>query len=125
MIDDCLAAKKILDSGATCVLCYKGMVLRNDKEGLTPLFEFIDSKFDFTMFSSAINKIDKASAFLYLKLGIKNLICYNITKSALDLLEKSNVEIHYNELIEINSKLEEELKDVFDIDLAYQIIKKY
>ena len=77
-MDDCLAAKKILDSGAKCVLCYKGMVLKNDKEGLTPLFEFIDSKFDFTMFSSAINLVDKASAFLFLKLGIKNIICYKI-----------------------------------------------
>jgi len=122
-MDDCLAAKKILDSGATCVLCYKGMVIKNDKEGLTPLFEFIDSKFDFTMFSSAIKRVDMIVAFLYLKLSIKNIICYEITKSALELLENNEVKVHYKDFIEIDSRLEEELKDINDIDSAYQIIR--
>jgi len=75
------------------------------------------------MFSSAIKRVDMIVAFLYLKLSIKNIICYEITKSALELLENNEVKVHYKDFIEIDSRLEEELKDINDIDSAYQIIR--
>jgi len=134
MLEDCLAAKRVLDTGYTCVICYKGMVLTSKKDEVLALVEFIDSKFDFSMFSACIKNIDKSSAFLFVKLGIKNIFTYNLTKNAKDILDKYEINYRYNELVDkLNysnnyDKLDILLNDISDLDNAlgkiYEEIKK-
>jgi hypothetical protein len=126
MNNDCLAAKKILDGGNTCVIAYNGMVLTSKKEGLDALLDFINSKFDFSMFSAAVDYIDKAKAILLLKLGIKTFITYKLTNDAKLILEKYSINSNYKELvdeIDCNYKtINEKLKDIEDYTIGYNLI---
>lgn len=128
-MDDSLAAKKILDDGNICVLCYKGMVFTNNKKGIIPLMEFLDSKFDFSMFSSAHDYIDLHEAILYIKLGIKNIYANKLTNSAKDLFKKHEIVCHYSEIVESESnsyeyQFYEAVKDIEDIDLQIKLLKE-
>ena len=128
-MDDSLAAKKILDEGNMCVLCYNGMVFTNNKKGVLPLIEFLDSNFDFSMFSSAKDYIDLQEAILYLKLGIKNIYARKLTKEAKKLFDDSNFTYHYSELVDSTCdsyeyKFYEVIKDIEDIDLKIKLLKE-
>lgn len=128
-MDDSIAAKKILDDGNICVLCYKGMVFTNNKKGIIPLMEFLDSKFDFSMFSSAHDYIDLHEAILYVKLGIKNIYANKITNSAKELFSKNDIVYHYKENVDSKSndyeyQFYEVVKDIDDIDLQIKLLKE-
>ena len=113
MNQDIVAAKKILDTNISCVICYKGAVFTNDKPYNKAIIEFMNSGFDFSMFSLAITDIDLLTASI-----IKGIFSYRISRRSLDLLNKRNVEIYYNELIE------EELEDFKeDMDIDSYIVK--
>lgn len=118
MNQDIVAAKKILDTNISCVICYKGAVFTNDKPYNKAIIEFMNSGFDFSMFSLAITDIDLLTASIISKLDIKGIFSYRISRRSLDLLNKRNVEIYYNELIE------EELEDFKeDMDIDSYIVK--
>ena len=128
-MDDCLAAKRVLDDGNSCVLCYKGMVFTNNKKSLLPLMEFLDSKFDFSMFSSANKYVDLHHALFYVKLGIKNIYADKLTSSAKELFDKYSFTYHYKELVDfsINSyeyQFYEVVKNITDIDLGIKLLKE-
>ena len=128
-MDDCLAAKRVLDDGNSCVLCYKGMVFTNNKKSLLPLMEFLDSKFDFSMFSSASNYVDLHHAMFYVKLGIKNIYADKLTKPAKELFDKYSFTYHFKELVDfsINAyeyQLYELVKDITDIDLGIKLLEE-
>ena len=99
MNNDTLTCKKVLDSGYNVVIGYKGMVLTSKKDNVVALLEFLDSKLDFTTFSVALKNLDLDSAYLLLKLGIKEIITYEINNSAKALLEKNKANISFKELI--------------------------
>lgn len=127
-MDDSIAAKKILEDGNMCVLCYKGMVFTNNKKGIVPLNEFLDSKFDFSMFSSAKDFIGLPEAFFYVKLGIKNIYAKSITKDALMLFDSYGIIYHYKDIIEekesTNSVLYILVNNITDIDLGIKLLKE-
>ena len=128
-MDDSLAAKKILDEGNICVLCYKGMVFTNNKKGILPLLEFLDSKFDFSMFSSAKKYVDIHEAILYVKLGIKDIYAEKITNEAIEVFTNNDIKYHYSELVDptIDSyeyQFHEIIKNLCDIDLQIQKLKE-
>ena len=99
-MEDIITAKKILDTGFTVVVCYKGMVLTSKKEYSIALNEFIDSKLDFKPFSLAIHEIDIDNANLILKLGLQNIATYKISSAAKELFDQNNLNYKYNEIID-------------------------
>ena len=113
MNQDIVAAKKILDTNISCVICYKGAVFTNDKPYNKAIIEFFNSGFDFSMFSIAITDIDLFTAAILKKLKIKGIFSYKISRKSLDLLNKENVEIYYNEIIDEEL---EDFKENMDID---------
>ncbi len=130
MLQDCLAAKRVLDTGYSCVICYNGMVLTSNKDSIYPLVDFLDSKFDFSMFSICMKTISKSSAILIAKLGIKNAFTYNITLDAKNVFDKYEINYRYNELVlktsdELLDKLIESIDDVDSaVNKLYDEIKK-
>ena len=121
--DDLLAAKRVLDTGYTCVLCYKGMVFTSKKEGILPLVEFLDSKCDFKMFSICKKEINECSAILLVKFGINNISTYSLTKKAKNIFDNYGILCKYNELVdETSDKFDNLLTDITNIDLAIQKI---
>ena len=111
MIDsDVFAAKRILDNGYSCVLCYKGMAFTSKKEGVLPLIDFINSKCDFSTFSAAVNLISISNALLFVKLNIKEISTYVLTKNAKAIFDEFKVDYKYNELIDDNNITDINLK---------------
>ena len=129
MFEDCLAAKRVLDTGYTCVICYKGMVFSSNKENVLPLVEFLDSKFDFSMFSICNKIISKSIAVLIIKLKIKNVFTYILTSDAKELFDEYGINYRYNELVSnIENKdtnlleLDNLIESIDDIDKSIDVI---
>ena len=99
MNQDVVAAKKILDTDYTCVVCYKGVVLTSKKECNEAIFDFLKSKFDFSMYAIAVSNLDFIGANLIIELGIKNVFSYKVSDKALELLNNNNITSYHNEII--------------------------
>lgn len=99
-MEDITTAKKILDTGFTVVVCYKGMVLTSKKPIIEALNEFISSNLDFKPFSLALHLIDLDIANLIIKLGIQSIATYKISSDAKELFDNLSINYKYNELID-------------------------
>lgn len=119
MNGDVVAAKKILDTNYTCVICYKGAVLTSNKEYNEAIFDFFKSDFDFSMFSLAISVIDIKVSSLIIKMNIKNVFAYKINSNALELLKKYDVTAYYNDIID-----EDLDNEIINMDIE-QIINEF
>ncbi|MBP5445013.1 MAG: DUF1893 domain-containing protein [Acholeplasmatales bacterium] len=100
MNGDVIAAKKILDTNYTCVMCYKGAVLTSNKAYNEAVLDFYNSKFDFSMFSLAVTKIDKEISKIIIDMKIKNVFSYDISSTALNFLKDNEITPYYNNVFE-------------------------
>lgn len=99
-------------------------------KGVKPLLDFLKNNVDLEGFSLADKVIGKGVAFLILKAKIKNVYTKIISKPALDLLIKNDIEVYYDLLVEniINRTktdlcpIEKVVLEVNDVDIAYQKI---
>ena len=105
-------------------------VYLSDLKGVKPLLDFLKNNVDLKGFSLADKVIGKGVAFLILKAKIKNVYTKIISKPALDLLIKNDIEVYYDLLVEniINRTktdlcpIEKVVLEVNDVDIAYQKI---
>lgn len=105
-------------------------VYLSDLKGVKPLLDFLKNNVDLEGFSLADKVIGKGVAFLILKAKIKNVYTKIISKPALDLLIKNDIEVYYDLLVEniINRTktdlcpIEKVVLEVNDVDIAYQKI---
>ena len=66
-------AKELLESGGyTCVITDGDRVLTSTLRGVKPLVQFLESGRDLTGFSAADKVVGRATAYLYVLLGVKN-----------------------------------------------------
>ncbi|MBQ8354062.1 MAG: APH(3') family aminoglycoside O-phosphotransferase [Oscillospiraceae bacterium] len=73
-MSDLTNAKRILTEGAhTCVLCWGDAVYTADDRGVKPLVDWLDSGLDLRGFSAADKVVGRATAFLYVLLGVKEV----------------------------------------------------
>jgi hypothetical protein len=94
--------------------------------------EWINQAIDFIGFSAADKVVGKATAFLYVKLGVKAVYARVISKPALEVLKTHNIVAEYDTLVDniINRKgdgfcpFELAVLDTQNIDAAYQLIKQ-
>ena len=71
-MSDLTNAKRLLTEGAhTCVLCRGDAVYTADARGVKPLVDWLDSGLDLRGFSAADKVVGRATAFLYVLLGVR------------------------------------------------------
>lgn len=122
----------LLSGGYTCVLCKGDEVLTSTQRGVKPLLQWLESDHDLKGYYAADKVIGKATAFLYVLLGVKAVYAGVISKRALQVLQKYNIVIEYGTIVEyiINRKgdgicpFEEAVLHVEDADIAYKVIKE-
>lgn len=125
-------AKEGLFSGEyTCVIRKGEDVRVSKRRGVKPLVEWIDNGENFNGYSAADKVIGKATAFLYVLLGVKSTYAGVVSKSALETLQEYGIETEYGALVDniINRSgdgicpFETAVLDVKTPQAAYEIIK--
>lgn len=104
---DLLTAKQHLGDGAyTCVLCCGEKTYHSELRGVRPLVEWLENGTDLKGFSAADKVVGKATAFLYILLGVTAVYARVISRSALQLLQQHGISAEYDTLAEniINRK---------------------
>ncbi len=126
------ARKMLQEGGFTCVICKGDAVYTSLERGVKPLVSWYAEGECFEGFSAADKVIGRATAFLYLLLGIKNIYTAVISRPALALLESEGVLVAFDTLTDniINRKgdgicpFEEAVLEISDRDAAYIAIRK-
>ncbi len=100
------AKSTLLNSDFTCVICKDDDIYTSSFRGVKPLVNWYKEGTDLKGFSAADKVIGKATAFLYVLLGVKAVYANVISKSALQVLEENNIYVEYGKLVDfiINRK---------------------
>ena len=126
---DLIAAKDNL-AGHTLCLSKDGVLILDDKRGITPLLELIASGKDVSGYSAADKVVGKAAAALFIKCGVKQLYAAVLSKGGAKLLESHGVEYVYDTLTDaiINRAgtdacpMEKAVRDIEEIEDRYVAI---
>jgi len=98
---DLQKAKELLYKGKyTCVICKDDKVYTSDLRGVKPLVIWYSTSVSFDEFSAADKVVGKATAFLYLLLGVKFVYASVISRSALTLLKENDIVVEYETLVD-------------------------
>lgn len=121
-------AKKILMSeNYTCVIADKENVYVSKQRGVSPLIAWYEKNLRFQGFAAADKVVGKATAFLYLLLGVGSVYADVISVGALNVLERGNVKVEYGICVNniINRAgtdicpFEKAVLDISDAHIAY------
>ena len=85
--------------GYTCVLAKGGVYHTSRERGVKPLMDLLERGGDYTQFSAADKVIGKATAFLYVHLGIKRLYGQIVSQGASEVLSRYGVEFTAGQLV--------------------------
>ncbi len=100
-MNDLMKAKECLGNNEyTCVLCRGDDLHTSALRGVKPLVIWLESDVDFQNYSAGDKVIGKATAFLYVLLGVKAVYAKVISKSALEVLLEHNIDVEYDLLVE-------------------------
>ena len=92
-------AKEILLSGEfTCVLCGGDDIITSTLRGVKPLVQLLESRRGLEGYSAADKVVGRATAFLYLLLGVTSIYAPVISRPALELLQCRGVAVEYDTL---------------------------
>lgn len=126
-------AKNLLESGGyTCVITDGNTVLTSTQRGVKPLVQFLESGRDLAGFSAADKVVGRATAYLYVLLGVKNLYAQVVSRPALAVLQENGIDTRYGNLVSniINRKgdgicpFEAAVMDITDPQNAYAAIRR-
>ena len=97
MHEDLILAFNILNEGSyTCVLRRGDITLTDDRRGIRPLLELLESGQDMSGFSAADRVVGKAAAFLYCLLGVRSVYAKVISTPALQVLQSCGIDTYYD-----------------------------
>ena len=100
-MDDLLKAKQILSGGNfTAVLCKNEKQYTSVLRGVKPLVIWMEDKNNYYGYSAADKVVGKATAFLYLLLGVKAVFAQVISKPAIQILETQGVFVGYETVVD-------------------------
>ncbi len=94
------AKERLLSGGYTCVLRKGEQMEDSTLRGVKPLAAWYAQGKRFSGFSAADKIVGKATAFLYLLLGVKAVYAGVISRCALELLRERGVVVEYATLVE-------------------------
>lgn len=93
-------AKSLLVSGGyTCVLTNGAAVHTSTRRGVKPLVDFLQGETDFTGFFAADKVVGRATAYLYVLLGIKALYAQVISQPAEAVLQAHGISVTYDTVV--------------------------
>ena len=93
-------AREILESGGyTCVLTDGTAVYTSMLRGVKPLVQFLKSGTVPPGLSAADKVVGKATAYLYVLLGVRALYAQIISKPAAEVLHDSNIQVQYGKIV--------------------------
>ena len=95
-----LAKKMLLEEELTCAFIKDNTIYKSKKRGVLPLIEWYDQGLNLKDFSVADKVVGKAAAFFYVILEIKELYADVISRSALELLIKNNINVSFGLLVD-------------------------
>lgn len=84
---------------STCVFCSDEAILTDNRRGVRPLLDLLDSNANVANYSAADKVVGKAAAFLYCLLNIKSIYARVISQPALNVLQQANIEVTYDQLV--------------------------
>lgn len=100
MHEDLILAFNILNEGSyTCVLRRGDITLTDDRRGIRPLMELLESGKDLHGYSAADKVVGKAAAFLYCLLGVKALHAGVLSVPARDVLVSAGISVEWGSLV--------------------------
>ncbi len=126
-------AKQRLQTGQyTCVICKSGTVYTATDRGVKPLVRWYETDNDFVDAACADKVVGKATAFLYVLLGVSAVYAKVISKPALSVLCEHDIEVDYDTLVDhiINRRgdgicpFEVAVADIRDPATAYRRIRE-
>lgn len=91
MTDLELARQQLAAGEYTCVLCGKGLVYTATARGVRPLADWLDSGLDLRSFSAADRVVGRATAFLYVLLGVRAVHARVMSTPARQALEENGI----------------------------------
>lgn len=99
MMEDLEKARQLLrDRGCTCAVCRGEETLISHARGVRPLAQWLERGVDLTGFSAADKVVGKATAWLYVLLGVRAVHAGVISKPARDLLTEHGVRVSWDRL---------------------------
>lgn len=127
-----IAKQKLKNGEYTYVICKNEEIYTSIERGVKPLVKLLEKRINLEGFSAADKVIGKATAFLYILLGIKEVYANVISESALTILNEYKISIKYDKIVEyiVNRKkdgicpFEEAVLKTQDPQIAYQLIKR-
>ncbi len=131
MTNDLIQAKYLLETeGFTCVLCNHGELRTSTARGVQPLTELLKEG-RFQGFCAADKVVGKATAFLYVLLGVQSVYTPVASEAAIRLLTEHHIQIYYDMAVPVifnRSRtgfcpMETAVQDIEDPQLALQAIE--
>ena len=125
-------AKTELDAGEyTCVLALGESIYTSTFRGVRPLVSWYESGLELCGYSAADKVVGRATAFLYVMLGVKAVYARVMSRGALEVLQKNGIYAEYGTLADniINRKgdgicpFEAAVLEINDTDAAYEAIR--
>lgn len=90
-------AKKCLQSeNYTCVLCKDDMLYSSTDRGVKPLVKWLASDCDLKGYYAADKVIGKATAFLYVLLGVQEVYAGMISQTALEVFVTHGIHVDFD-----------------------------
>ena len=92
MNNDLHRAKALLDKeNYTCVLCRENILYTATERGVKPLLDWLDSGLSPAEFSAADRVVGRATAFLYVLLGVKAVYARVMSRPAVQVLNAHGI----------------------------------
>lgn len=133
MTNDLIQARTLLETGVfTCAVCREETIFTATERGVKPLLNWVESGIDLRGFSAADRVVGRATAFLYVLLGVKEVYAHVMSRPAAQVLSAHNIAAFPGTLVDgiINRKgtgpcpFEAAVMEIEDAGHALQAIRE-
>ena len=94
-------ARALLETGGfTCAVCKEDIFYTATERGVKPLLNWLDAGTDLTGFSAADKVVGRATAFLYVLLGVREVYAHVMSRPAAQVLEAHGISVQAAKLVE-------------------------
>ena len=93
------AKSLLLSEGYTCVLTDGAAVHTSTRRGVKPLVDFLQGGTNFTGFFAADKVVGRATAYLYVLLGVKELYAQVISEPAAAVLAEHGIAVQWDTVV--------------------------
>ena len=94
------AVNILRDRDYTCVLCKGQQLYTSDRRGVAPLLFWLDAGVSLQGFSAADRVVGKATAFLYVILGVHSVFAGVMSEPAVAVLTRAGIQVEYGTLVQ-------------------------